>query len=245
MNYFQKIILNDGRMPAFCIAVSLLSLTVVSQETAIDTLSVKKTDAELEPSNEINSPLNTPDVSSPRATLLSFIDHMNASFELLMDAHVENLELPEFYIDESVKPKAYETERCFEKASYSLDLSSFPLSLRKYFGYCGPIMLKEIVDRIDLPAIEEVPRAESLNSIHEENFESSFYTIPDTEKILITRQGFILTRSMMILSTSLSSAEHFPHNHWEFKEHAETINFQIINGFKRLISILLSQCDTC
>ena len=167
------------------IMLCILSTTALSQETTIDSMAIEAADLDSATVEQIRSPLRTPNVSSPRATLFSFIENMNASYELLTEAHEENIEIPGWYIDESVKPKVYGAERLFEKASYSLDLSSFPPSLRKYLGYSGPIMLKEILDRIDMPAMDEVPGTDSLDSIQGEDSELEFYTIPDTEITLV------------------------------------------------------------
>ena len=170
---------------AIWIMLCIFSTTVFSQETVLDSSSIEPSNLDSVTVEQIRSPLRTPDVSSPRATLFSFIENMNASYELLTEAHEENIEIPGWYIDESVKPKVYEAERLFEKAAYSLDLSSFPPSLRKYLGYSAPIMLKEVLDRINLPAMDEVPGADSLDSIQNEDSELSFYTIPDTEITLV------------------------------------------------------------
>ncbi|MEP0131905.1 MAG: mechanosensitive ion channel family protein [Eudoraea sp.] len=185
MNNFQKNLLNYRRKLFFWLVASLFSTILASQESSFDSIAIQSDDPVAEPILGINSPLKTPDVSSPKATLFSFIDNMNASYQLLMEAHDENLEIQGLYIDDSVKPKVYEAERYFEKASYSLDLSSYPPSIRKNLGYTRAIMLKEILDRIELPQIEEVPGAEPLDLIIDENSKPSFYTIPNTEITLV------------------------------------------------------------
>ena len=134
MNTFPNSLLNYRRKLVFWLVASLFSTILVSQESSLDSIVIQSTDTHLEPIQSIISPLKTPDVSSPRATLFGFIDNMNTSYRLLMEAHDENVEISGLYIDDSVKPKAYEAERYFEKASYSLDLSSYPPSLRKNLG---------------------------------------------------------------------------------------------------------------
>ena len=209
MTLLKKNIFISGGKIVLYIMFSLFSTLLFSQDSVIDSLDVTQTEVASEPSDEINSPLKTPDVSSPRATLFSFIDNMNTSYELLMEAQEENLELPGLYIDESVKPKTYEAERYFEKAAYSLDLSSFPPSLRKYLGYNAPIMLKEILDRIDLPAFEDVPGSDLLDSIQDADSALPFYTIPDTEITLVRINAGFQQGKYLFSSETVSRLEEF------------------------------------
>ena len=191
MNHLKINIISNHKTTILWIMLSIFSSVAYAQENAVDSLIPATTIREQASSETNNSPLKTPNVSSPRATLFSFIDNMNASYELLMEAHQENIESSGMYIHDRVKPKKLEAERYFEKATYSLDLSSFPPSLRKYLGYSAPIMLKEILDRIDLPNPEDVPDAASLDSIQDAGSELSFYTIPNTEITLVRiNKGF-------------------------------------------------------
>lgn len=202
MMYLKNNLLNFRKILVFWLATTIFSTVAVSQEKAIDSMAVNPEIEDYKQIDEIKSPLKTPDVSSPRATLFSFIEDMNASYELLTEAHKENIELPGWYIDDSVRPKVYEAERLFEKAAYALDLSSFPPSLRKHLGYSRPIMLKEILDRIDLPAMEDVPGADSLDSIENEDSELSFYTIPNTEITLVRiNKGFQIGKYLFSTET--------------------------------------------
>ncbi|MDT0553035.1 mechanosensitive ion channel family protein [Urechidicola vernalis] len=162
------------------------SSIIFSQNEKIDSLSFVS-EEQMREEIDLSIPvLQTPNVSSPRETLFNFIENMNKSFNLLMEAHEENVKISGLYINDEVKPKAYLAGRYFDIASYSLDLSAYPRSLRKNLGYTTAIMLKEVLDRIDLPELEEVPGAYSLDSILNSNTKVSSYTIPNTE-ITITQ----------------------------------------------------------
>jgi MscS family membrane protein len=130
----------------------------------------------------------TVDNSSPRSVLDNFIKNMNESHHFLMKAHQRNMEIPGFFISDEVINDARQSEIFFAKATYCLDLSEIPPSLRKDLGYGRAIMLKEILDRIVLPPLNEIPGYDAI----ELDLETKKYPklihwkIPDTP-IILTR----------------------------------------------------------
>ncbi len=84
-------------------------------------------------------PLEPADRSSPRATLQTFLDDMNKAVE---------------------EYKAYhggEASNFARRAAQCLNLESKPPAIRDTLGFESVIYLKEILDRIDIPPVDEIP----------------------------------------------------------------------------------------
>jgi MscS family membrane protein len=137
-----------------------------------------------------NNLLKPPDASSPRKALMSFIQSMNRSYRILMKAHEKNLNHSGIRFAPEVKSDLNQAELIFDRAYYCLDMSSFPPSVQKDIGYGRALMLKEILDRIKLPTLTEVPGEKEI----QHDLESKKYPtllkwkIPNT-KIVLVRQN--------------------------------------------------------
>jgi MscS family membrane protein len=138
----------------------------------------------------VQNPLNPPDTSSPRAALSEFLRYMNASYRLIKDAHADNQSARGLKSSESVKKKAQLAEELFEKGIYCLDMSKVPTAFRTGQSYDSALKLKEILDRIDLPALEEVPDLQDVEQQQADNvFDEAYrWRIPGTD-IFIERIG--------------------------------------------------------
>jgi MscS family membrane protein len=132
------------------------------------------------------NPLKLPETISPRATLESFLQHMNQSHQLLMEAHRENNQTPGLQITDRVRKKEQKAEELFLRGVYCLDLSAVPTAFRKSRGYEGALKLKEILDRIDLPPMAEIPNYEATTAEYEKNvFDDDYrWRIPDSDIII-------------------------------------------------------------
>ena len=136
------------------------------------------------------NPLKIIDRSSPQAVWMNFIKNMNSSYTLLMNANERNQEFPGYFIADEVKEEVQNAEFLFEKASYCLDLSKFPPSLQKDMGFGRAIILKEILDRIDLPPLENIPDYEAV----EQDLETkkvpqlNYWRFPGTQIVLVKTQ---------------------------------------------------------
>ncbi|GHB35983.1 hypothetical protein GCM10007094_26980 [Pseudovibrio japonicus] len=134
-------------------------------------------------------PLTPADTSSPRATLQSFIDIMEETNDLIMEAHEENAGMVGFAMDvmgmggnrNNVEKKIAIAEILLERARGSFDLSELPSATRKRTSVELALQLKEILDRIPLPALEDIPgSAAGTYDYNQGNLEDS-WTIPFTE----------------------------------------------------------------
>ena len=90
-------------------------------------------------------PLKPANTSSPRATLESFVDNMNSMYELLRE--------------QDTGADATQTAIFKTRAIRCLDLSKIDPAAVADLGEKRAVMLTEILDRIELPALAEVPDA--------------------------------------------------------------------------------------
>ncbi|WP_430735076.1 mechanosensitive ion channel family protein [Halodesulfovibrio aestuarii] len=111
-----------------------------------------------------NHPLSPPNTSSPRATLHSFIDNMNTAIKGWRE-----------------KTDRAETYRAFRRAVDTLDFSTTPNDSATAVQIERIIMLKEILDRLDLPPYDMIPDTTEVSKK-----DITRWTIPDT-KIKIVR----------------------------------------------------------
>lgn len=88
-------------------------------------------------------PLEPSDTSSPASTLSSFVDACNELHQLIGD---------ESFSGEQTKEIVAATQRVLD----CLDLNEFPAELRNTAGLESGLYLKEVLDRIDLPAADEI-----------------------------------------------------------------------------------------
>ncbi len=104
-------------------------------------------------------PLAPPDRSSPRATLQSFTEHMNAAHW----AYVGNTD-------------SGDIAQALRRAINCLDLSKVAPTLHFDVGGYSALLLKEILDRLDLPAADAIPGKDA---------DLERWTIPQTEIAIV------------------------------------------------------------
>ena len=123
------------RVPRVCTAFLLLVVLTIANARAQT------------PKAQTLHPLAPSDTSSPRATFASFLaacDELYALVPALPGADADQVDfLPA-------------TERILD----CLDLSELPRELRDSAGIESAVFLKEVLDRVDLPADEEIPGKE-------------------------------------------------------------------------------------
>jgi MscS family membrane protein len=120
-----------------------------------------------EKKEENRFPLEPPDVSSPRATLKTFVDNVNEIYRIY---RVEGL--------------TYENQVRFQNLSPyilgTLDLSQVPPTQLRSTGTSAGALLKEVLDRIEVPPYEDIPDAEAMKKLIEAG-EPPRWRIPHTE----------------------------------------------------------------
>ena len=103
-------------------------------------------------------PLAPPDTSSPRATLKTFLDNMNDAVSAYKAGHRRR-----------AMAFLHRAERC-------LNLIADPPAIRSVLGLYSSLYLKETLDRIDLPPLDEIPDAKAV-----ETQKLTSWTVPYTE----------------------------------------------------------------
>jgi MscS family membrane protein len=158
-----------------------------------------------------NNPLETTNRSSPQAVLLNFRENMNSSYTYLMKANERNLKIPGYFIADEVKEEVQKAEFFFERATYCMDLSKFPPSLQKDLGYGRAIMLKEILDKIKLPPVEEIPNYQDVEmDLETKKFPKlNSWRIPNTEIILVKTEEGILQGEYMFSAETVDKLPAF------------------------------------
>jgi MscS family membrane protein len=119
-------------------------------------------------------PLEPLDLSSPRATLRSFLNTGDAFFRLLRDE----------YWDSSNRAVAERMNELGAKAESTLDLSKLPPAARYLMGKDGAIYLYEVLSRIKLPPEADIPDAAAYadtGTDKADKIKPASWTIPHTE----------------------------------------------------------------
>jgi MscS family membrane protein len=101
--------------------------------------------------DEPDTPLAPPDRSSPRATLQTFVEHLDEFFDRFMSEPLS-------------EANRARNKRLASRAIGCLDLSHVAPSLVASEGRESAVQLKEVLDRVPLPAWDEIPDAEMVTA---------------------------------------------------------------------------------
>ena len=112
-------------------------------------------------SSSTENPLEPPDRSSPRATLTTFLDSIDRTWKLY-EAGDPGFDEP------------------FRVARESLDASEIPPLVFEDFSAETALLLKEVLDRLELPPLEQVPDHAAV-----ERLDLRRWTLPHTEIQLV------------------------------------------------------------
>lgn len=140
-------------------------------------------------------PLRAADTSSPRATLRSFLDASNEVYELARRGGRS----VEFRSERRAAGKR--VERC-------LDLSQQPPSIRDSVGAEAAILLKEVLDRVELPEEWEIPDAKMVRG-GDHSKEITRWTVPDTEITLVKMEDGPRKGEFLFSAETVSRAREF------------------------------------
>ncbi|NHZ69994.1 MAG: mechanosensitive ion channel [Thermotogales bacterium] len=123
-----------------------------------------------------SNPLQPADTSSPRATLQGFIetlDDLNAQIIAIIKSYLAS---PRLYVSKQEAKEIERVNRQLEIVVRTLNLSETPSALVNQLSQTRILQLKEVLDRIDLPDLESVPDADTMESA-----EFKHWTLPGTE----------------------------------------------------------------
>jgi len=108
-------------------------------------------------SNPVENPLAPPATHSPRDTLTQFLANTNEAYDLIMAAYTQGKKERGFFYSKAVLTQAHQAEVALERAVKTLSLEDVPPINRKEGGIVSALLLKGILDRINLPAIAQMP----------------------------------------------------------------------------------------
>ena len=106
--------------------------------------------------------LAPPDTSSPQATLRSFVENVNLSHQLLIESYGQFQQESGLFPSDSVREQFNQVNIFFRRAEDCLNLSEIPLRLKQDAAIEKALLLKEVLDRLELPPYAQVPDAETV-----------------------------------------------------------------------------------
>ena len=122
------------------------------------------------------SPLNPLDTSSPRATLLGFIETVDGIYAGMRDVLDEYARSDRLYLTKELRQKQIALLRRAPKAVRALDTSGISPLLMDTVPIERMLQLKEILDRIELPDPADIPDLEAMARLG-----SKRWRLPGTE----------------------------------------------------------------
>ena len=130
-------------------------------------------------------PLEPPDRSSPRATLNTFVDSINEAWHLYT----------------AKDPKVRDV---FARARGCLDVTDVPPLVALQVSAESSLLLKEVLDRIELPPASEIPDATDVAALKLER-----WTVPHTEITLVQMSDGDLQGQWLFSRETVSRANEF------------------------------------
>jgi MscS family membrane protein len=124
-------------------------------------------------------PLEPPDTPSPRATLQSFVGNMQAASDAFTSLMAIYHREPGLFFSPNVQGHHDRLRTLLERAIRCLDVTEVSPALRLKVSLESALLLKEILDRIDLPDPNSVPDAQAIAAAGLER-----WRIPHTEIVI-------------------------------------------------------------
>ena len=126
-------------------------------------------------------PLRPADTSNPRSTLEGFLNSVNRAYALVMEADAALTATPPTMTRQEARAADNAAANLLQHAMHTLDLSQVPEALREDTGTEATLQLKEILDRMVLPAPDIVPDALMVATMRKEANGPVRWRYPDTE----------------------------------------------------------------
>ncbi len=137
------------------------------------------------------NPLRPPSTNSPRATFVGFMNNMNNAYELIKEAEKMAEKEGGLSHSDAVKAKGKEADLAMDRAIDALNLRDIPPINRQDAGIESALMLKEILDRIELPQKDDIPGEEEVNPSSKLFKPLTRWEVPRSEiAIKLVEEGF-------------------------------------------------------
>lgn len=109
-------------------------------------------------------PLEPADTSSPRNTLVNLIDNIVDAYRVRQTAAREHETNSGLFMSDKVLEQEALALFYLNRAVGSVNLSEIPPATRKYVSMEAILQLKEVLDRVPLPPIEEIPDQQAVEA---------------------------------------------------------------------------------
>lgn len=109
-------------------------------------------------------PLEPPDTTSPRSTLFNLIDNVAEANRVLYAASRDYRAAPGLFKNDAVLAQEARAKALLRRAAGSFDLSDVRPTLLEVVRLEAVLQLKEVLDRIRLPAAEAIPDAQAVKA---------------------------------------------------------------------------------
>lgn len=109
-------------------------------------------------------PLEPADTSSPRNTLVNLIDNIVDAYRVRQTAAREHETNSGLFMSDKVLEQEALVLFYLNRAVGSVNLSEIPPATRKYVSMEAILQLKEVLDRVPLPPIEEIPDQQTVEA---------------------------------------------------------------------------------
>jgi len=104
------------------------------------------------------------DASSPRATLVGFLDSLNEAYALVQDTNARLKAGQPPMTEREIRQVESRVRNLVGRAVNLLDVSQLPAAYRSDYGFEAALQLKEVLDRTLLPFLEAIPDAEMVSA---------------------------------------------------------------------------------
>lgn len=125
---------------------------------------------------DAGNPLSPADTSSPRETLRGFVETLNQGHAQVTEIVTSYFSSSRLYLSATERTEVDRVLGKIELARRTLNLSELPAALSESLSTYRVLQLKEVIDRIELPAFESIPDAAAMESA-----QFKHWSLPGTE----------------------------------------------------------------
>ena len=152
--------------------------------------------------------LADPHTDSPRATIATFRQNVEQAYRTLQQAYELHRESAGFGVSPEVAEKVKTAELLLRRAIACIDLSQVPAVNREKVGIETALLLKEILDRVPLPALDRIPDAAAVHAA-EKSKPIKSWLLPYTDLRIVRIESGPQAGEFQFAADTVSQAEAF------------------------------------
>ncbi|NET10266.1 MAG: mechanosensitive ion channel family protein [Symploca sp. SIO2B6] len=150
------------------------------------------------------SPIAPPPTQSPRATYSAFLRNTNDAHTLILEAYQKSQSEGGLWASREVLDLAKQAKEAMERVTRTMDLQNFSQVNRASDSTEFALMLREILDRVELPDIDSIP---DLLTVEEEGL--TRWEIPKTQIAIIKLTDGFYKDEFLFSEETLKRIPHF------------------------------------